>query len=49
MNILVVYSSRTGNTKRVAEIIATTMGVEVVDVKINPNYTSYDLVVAGSY
>lgn len=47
MNILVVYSSRTGNTKRVAEIIATTMGVEAVDVKTNPNYTSYDLVVAG--
>lgn len=47
MNILVVYSSRTGNTKQVAQSIADVLGVKAVDVKTNPDYTAFDLIVAG--
>ena len=47
MNILVVYSSKTGNTKRVAEAIAEELGVPSYSVKEAPSIDGYDLILTG--
>ena len=47
MKLLVVYSSKTGNTKKVAMAIGETLGVEPVAVTENPPPEDYDAIVAG--
>ena len=47
MRILVVYQSRTGNTKRIAEAIAEELGVEALPV-LEVTTFSCDLLVLGS-
>ena len=49
MKSLVVYSSLTGNTKKVGEAIAEVLApnCDVHKVEDNPDYTGYDLVVVG--
>lgn len=47
MKILLTYSSKTGNTKKVAEAIAETLQVEAIPVEKNPSPQGWDLVVAG--
>jgi flavodoxin len=47
MKLLVVYSSKTGNTKKVAMAIGETLGVEPVAVTENPSPEDYDAIVAG--
>lgn len=47
MNILLVYSSKTGNTRMVAEAIGEELQVRAVPVEDNPEPASYDLVIAG--
>ncbi len=47
MKILLVYSSKTGNTKKVAMAIGEALGVEPVAVEENPSPAGYDLVIAG--
>lgn len=47
MKVLVVYSSKTGNTRRVAEEIAGALGVPAIPVEEKPNAADYDLVIAG--
>jgi len=45
---LIVYSSVTGNTKKVAEAIAEVMpNVTIVQVQDAPNYQDFDLIVIG--
>ncbi|SDG24511.1 Flavodoxin [Selenomonas sp. WCT3] len=47
MKLLVVYSSKTGNTKKVAMAIGETLGVEPVAVTDAPSPDDYDWIVAG--
>lgn len=47
MNILVLYSSRTGNTKKVAEAIGAALGAEVRPVREMGDVSSFDLVFVG--
>ncbi|MCK5108722.1 MAG: flavodoxin family protein, partial [Methanosarcinales archaeon] len=49
MRTLVVYSSRTGNTKKVADAIYGIMpeGSKIAPVKDDPNFEDYDFVVLG--
>ena len=47
MKLLVVYSSKTGNTQKVAMAIGKTLGVEPVAVKDAPAPDDYDWIVAG--
>jgi flavodoxin len=46
---IVVYNSRGGNTKKVAEHIAEGLGAEMSDSKKVPNLVDYDLVVVGTW
>lgn len=47
MKILLVYSSRTGNTKKVAEAIGEELGIPAVPVEEKPAAADFDLVIAG--
>ncbi len=49
MRTLVVYSSRTGNTKKIADAIYGIMpeGSKIAPVKDDPNFEDYDFVVLG--
>lgn len=49
MNVLVVYSSRTGNTRKVAEAVFSVMppGSVMADIESAPDPKDYDLVVLG--
>ncbi len=48
MKIAVIYSSRTGNTKKVAQAIAEELpGAHCVDVKHAPDPATFDLIVMG--
>ena len=47
MKILLVYSSRTGNTKKVAEAIGEELGISAVPVEEKPAAADFDLVIAG--
>ena len=47
MNIAVVYSSRTGNTKAVGEAIATALGAPVFSVSDKPVLSSYEGIAFG--
>lgn len=47
MRILLTYSSKTGNTKKVAEAIGDAIGVTPIDVRTEPNAGDYDLIIAG--
>ena len=47
MKTLLIYSSRTGNTKKVAEAIGETLQVTPVPVEENPSPDDFDLIVAG--
>ena len=49
MRTLVVYSSRTGNTKKVADAIYEIMpdGSRIASVEEDPNVEDYDFVAAG--
>lgn len=47
MKILLVYSSLTGNTRRVAEAIGEELGLRAIPVKERPSANGYDLVIAG--
>ena len=47
MKILLVYSSRTGNTKKVAEAIGEELGITPVPVEEMPDAAGCDLVLAG--
>jgi flavodoxin len=49
MNSLVVYFSRGGNTRKVAEAIANELGCNAVDImKERPNISNIDLLIVGS-
>lgn len=49
MNALVVYFSRGGNTRKVAEAIANELGCDAIDItKERPNLSIIDLLVIGS-
>ena len=47
MKILLVYSSRTGNTKKVAEALGEELGISAVPVEEKPAAADFDLVIAG--
>ena len=48
MNILVAYSSETGNTRKVAEAIAAALpGAALYDVKAAPDPAAYDFIAMG--
>lgn len=47
MKTLLIYSSKTGNTRKVAEAIGEALQVKPVPVEENPNPEAYDLIVAG--
>lgn len=47
MNIAVVYSSRTGNTKAVGEAIATALGAPVFSVSDKPDLSSCEGIAFG--
>lgn len=47
MKILLVYSSKTGNTRKVAEAIGAALQVSPVPVEENPSPEGYDLIIAG--
>jgi flavodoxin len=49
MRTLVVYSSRTGNTKKIADAIYDAMpeGSKIAPVKDDPNFEDYDFVAVG--
>lgn len=47
MRMLVTYSSKTGNTKKVAEAIAQALHTVSFDVKDAPDFKLYDLVIVG--
>ncbi len=48
MKKLIVYSSKTGNTKSVAEAIATSLeDATLMDVKESPNFEEYDCIICG--
>lgn len=46
-DILLVYSSRTGNTKKVAEAIAGALGIPALPVEAQPSPAGRGLVIAG--
>ncbi|MHC1604549.1 MAG: flavodoxin family protein [Candidatus Methanofastidiosia archaeon] len=48
MRTLVVYYSKTGNTKKVAEVVARELGTDVASIDEKPNIENYDLVVFGT-
>ena len=49
MNFLVVYYSKGGKTRKIAEAIAQELGCEAVDVKKEtPNVTDVDMLILGS-
>lgn len=47
MNIAVVYSSRTGNTKEVGETIAKALGADLFSLNQNPNLSNYEGIAFG--
>lgn len=47
MEILLVYSSKTGNTRKVAEAIGEALQIPPVPVEDNPSPEGYDLILAG--
>ncbi len=47
MKILLVYSSKTGNTKKVATAIGEALGIRPVPVEDKPAPDGYDLIIAG--
>ena len=47
MNILLLYSSKTGNTAKVAAAIGEALAVTPVKVEENPSPEGYDLIIAG--
>jgi len=50
MKILIAYSSKTGNTRKVAEAIhAELPKAELIDVKNSPDPSSYDLIFLGCW
>lgn len=48
MTTAVIFASKTGNTKKVAEYIAQKIGAECIDVKTNPDLSKYDKVILGA-
>lgn len=48
MKSVIVYASKTGNTKKVAEAIAFGIGCEAKDVSSHPELSDYDLIGFGS-
>jgi flavodoxin len=48
MKIALVYFSRGGNTRKIAEAMAEELGVKAVDVKEKPDVSDVDLLVVGS-
>ena len=47
MTTAVIYSSKTGNTKKVAEYIAQKIGAELINVKECNNISGYDRIILG--
>lgn len=47
MKILLVYSSKTGNTRKVAAAIGEALSIRPVPVEENPAPEGYDLIIAG--
>lgn len=47
MNIAVVYSSRTGNTKEVGGAIAKALGADLYSLDQNPDLSAYDKIAVG--
>ena len=47
MKIKVMYNSRSGNTKKVAEVIAKTVGTSAVRIADNNNFDSADILFIG--
>jgi len=47
MNILLTYSSKTGNTKKVAQAIGEALQIKPIPVEENPDPSTFDLVIAG--
>lgn len=47
MKTLVVYSSRTGNTRKLALAIGEALGAPVMDIEENPNIEEYDNIILG--
>ena len=48
MNSVVIYYSRGGNTRKVAEAIAEELGCPAIDIMASPDVSNADLLVAGS-
>ncbi len=48
MTTAVIYSSKLGGTRKVAEYIAQKIGAEAIDVKTNPDVSKYDRIIIGS-
>ncbi len=48
MATAVIYVSKTGNTRKVAEYIAEKIGAEAIDVKNNPDASKYDRIILGT-
>ena len=48
MTTAVIYSSKIGNTRKVAEYIAQRIGAEAIDVKNKPDASKYDRIIIGT-
>ena len=47
MTTAVIYASKTGTTKKVAEYIAGKIGAKAISIKENPDLPSYDRIIIG--
>ncbi len=48
MTTAIIYVSKTGNTRKVAEYIASKIGAEAIDVKNCTDISSYDRIILGT-
>ena len=48
MTTAVIYASKTGTTKKVAEYIAGKIGAKAISIKENPDLASYDRIIIGT-
>lgn len=47
MKTLIAYSSKTGNTKKVAQAISQVVQGDLIDIRDNPNIDDYDTIIVG--
>lgn len=48
MSSIIIYASKTGNTKKVAEYIASKIGAKAVSVKEDVDLSQYDRIILGT-